>query len=213
LQEGKKVPQYNVYDLEKNTVGVLELNSEIFEAPIREHLFYYVVNWQLAKRRSGTAATKTRGEVSGGGKKPWKQKHTGRARQGSTRAPQWRKGAIIFGPQPRDWSYNIPKKVRREALKSALSLKYRDGNLVILKDFNLSQIKTKQVVNFLEKFELNRALILINGDNENLKKSARNLEGVKVLKVDGLNVYDLLRFSVLVMTQDSVAKIQEVLKR
>jgi large subunit ribosomal protein L4 len=207
------VPQYNVYDLDKNPVGVLELYPEIFEAPIREHLFYYVVNWQLAKRRAGTAATKTRGEVRGGGKKPWKQKHTGRARQGSIRAPQWRKGAIIFGPQPRDWSYNIPKKVRREALKSALSLKHREGNLVILKDFNLLQIKTKQIVNFLKRFELNRALILIDGDNENLKRSARNLENVKVLKVDGLNVYDLLRFNTLVMTQDSVAKVQEVLRR
>lgn len=207
------MPQYNVYDLEKNPVGVLELNPEIFEVPIREHLFYYVVNWQLAKRRSGTVATKTRGEVSGGGKKPWKQKHTGRARQGSIRAPQWRKGAIIFGPHPRDWSYNIPKKVRREALKSALSLKHRDGNLLILKDFNLPQIKTKQVVNFLKRFDLNRALILVDRDNENLKKSARNLEDVKVLKVDGLNVYDLLRFNALVMTQDSVAKVQEVLKR
>ncbi len=207
------MPQYNVYDLDKNPVGVLELYPEIFEAPIREHLFYYVVNWQLAKRRAGTAATKTRGEVRGGGKKPWKQKHTGRARQGSIRAPQWRKGAIIFGPQPRDWSYNIPKKVRREALKSALSLKHRDGNLVILKDFNLLQIKTKQIVNFLKRFELNRALILIDGDNENLKRSARNLENVKVLKVDGLNVYDLLRFNTLVMTQDSVAKVQEVLRR
>jgi len=207
------VPQYNVYDLEKNTVGALELNSEIFEAPIREHLFYYVINWQLAKRRAGTASTKTRGEVSGGGKKPWKQKHTGRARQGSIRAPQWRKGAIIFGPQPRDWSYNIPKKARREALKSALSLKHKDGNLVILKDFNLSQMKTKQVVNFLEKFDLDKVLILINQDNENLKKSARNLEDVKVLKVDGLNVYDLLRFNALVMTEDSVLRVQEVLKR
>jgi large subunit ribosomal protein L4 len=207
------VLQYNIYDLEKNTVGEFELNSEIFEAPIREHLFYYVVNWQLAKRRSGAASTKTRGEVSGGGKKPWKQKHTGRARQGSIRAPQWRKGAIIFGPQPRDWSYNIPKRARREALKSALSLKHRDGNLVILKDFNLSQIKTKQVLNFLKTFELNRALILVNGDNENLKKSARNLKVVKVLKVEGLNVYDLLRFNALVMTQDSAAKVQEVLNR
>ncbi len=207
------MPQYNVYDLEKNRVGALELDPEIFEAPIRKHLFYYVVNWQLAKRRAGTSSTKTRGEVSGGGKKPWKQKHTGRARQGSIRAPQWRKGAIVFGPKPRDWSYNIPKKSRREALKSAFSLKHKDGNLLILKDFNLSQIKTKQVVTFLKKFDLNKALILINGDNENLKRSARNLEDIKVLKVDGLNVYDLLRFNVLIMTEDSVLKVQEVLKR
>ncbi len=207
------MPQYSVYDLEKNEVGALELDSGIFEAPIRKHLFYYVVNWQLAKRRAGTSSTKTRGEVRGGGKKPWKQKHTGRARQGSIRAPQWRKGAIIFGPQPRDWSYNIPKKSRREALKSALSLKHKDGNILILKDFNLTQIKTNQVVSFIKKFDLNKALILINGDNENLKKSARNLEDIKVLKVDGLNVYDLLRFNALVMTKDSVLKVQEVLKR
>lgn len=204
--------QYSVYDLEKNKVGEVELAPEVFEAPIKEHLFYYVVNWQLANRRSGTASTKTRGEVSGGGKKPWKQKHTGRARQGSTRAPQWRKGAIIFGPQPRDLSYNIPKKVRRQALKSALSLKHRDGNILILKDLNLPQIKTKQVVNFLKRFELDKALILINDDNDILKKSARNLEEVKVLKADGLNVYDLLRFNSLVMTEDSLSRVQEVLK-
>ena len=160
------MPQYDIYDLGKNKIGTVELDSAVFESPIREHLFYYVVNWQLANRRSGTASTKTRGEVSGGGRKPWRQKHTGRARQGSIRAPQWRKGAVIFGPRPRDWSYSIPKKVRREALKSALSLKHRDGNLLILKDFNLSEIKTKQVVNFLKKFELSRALVVINGNNE-----------------------------------------------
>lgn len=204
--------QYSVYDLEKNKVSEIELDPEVFEAPIKEHLFYTVVNWQLANRRSGSASTKTRGEVSGGGKKPWKQKHTGRARQGSIRAPQWRKGAVIFGPRPRDWSYNIPKKVRRQALKSALSLKHRDGNILVLKDFNLAQVKTKQVVNFLKRFELDRVLILINEDNEILKKSARNLEEVKVLKADGLNVYDLLRFNSLVMTEDSLSRVQEVLR-
>ncbi len=207
------MPQLDIYDLDKNKVATVELDPAVFEAPIREHLFYYVVNWQLANRRSGTASTKTRGEVSGGGRKPWRQKHTGRARQGSIRAPQWRKGAVIFGPRPRDWSYSIPKKVRREALKGALSLKYRDGNLLILKDFNLSEIKTKQVVNFLKKFGLSRALVVINGDNENLQKSARNLKEVKVLKSEGLNVYDLLRFNTLVMTEDSLRGIQEVLSR
>lgn len=207
------MPQHDVYDFDKNKVATVELDSAVFEAPIREHLFYYVVNWQMANRRSGTASTKTRGEVSGGGRKPWRQKHTGRARQGSIRAPQWRKGAVVFGPRPRDWSYNIPKKVRREALKSALSLKYRDGNLLILKDFNLSGIKTKQVVNFLKKFELSHGLIVINGDNENLQKSARNLKEVKVLKSEGINVYDLLRFNTLIMTEDSLLRIQEVLKQ
>lgn len=206
------MPHYDVYDLNRNTVGTVELDPEVFESPIKEHLFYYVVNWQLAGRRSGTASTKTRGEVRGGGRKPWKQKHLGRARQGSIRAPQWRKGAIIFGPKPRDWSFSIPKKVRREALKSALSLKHRDGNILILKDLNLPQIKTKLVSEFLKGFELSRALIVINGDNENLKRSARNLKNVKVLKSDGLNVYDILRFDTLVMTEDSLLRVQEVLK-
>lgn len=204
--------QYDIYDLNRNIVGKLELDPGIFESQIKEHLFYYVVNWQMAGRRSGTASTKTRGEVSGGGKKPWKQKHLGRARQGSIRAPQWRKGAVIFGPRPKDWSYNIPKKVRREALKSALSLKHRDGNIVILKDFGLPQIKTRLVVDFVKRFQLEKALIIINGDNDNLKKSARNLKSVKVLKSDGLNVYDLLRFNTVVLTEDSVLKVQEVFK-
>ncbi len=204
--------QYDIYDLNRNIVGKLELDPGIFESPVKEHLFYYVVNWQMAGRRSGTASTKTRGEVSGGGKKPWKQKHLGRARQGSIRAPQWRKGAVIFGPRPKDWSYNIPKKVRREALKSALSLKHRDGNIVILKDFGLPQIKTRLVVDFVKRFQLEKALIIINGDNDNLKKSARNLKSVKVLKSDGLNVYDLLRFNTVVLTEDSVLKVQEVFK-
>lgn len=204
--------QYDIYDLNRNMVGALELDPEIFESPIKEHLFYYVVNWQMAGRRSGTVSTKTRGEVSGGGKKPWKQKHLGRARQGSIRAPQWRKGAIIFGPRPKDWSYNIPKKVRREALKSALSLKYRDGNIILVKDFNLPHIKTKLVADFVKRFELDKALILIDGDNDNLKKSARNLKNVKVLKSDGLNVYDVLRFNTLVMSEGCVLKVQEVFK-
>jgi large subunit ribosomal protein L4 len=206
------VPQYDIYDLNRNRVGSIELDSGIFESPIKEHLFYYVVNWQLANHRSGTASTKTRGEVSGGGRKPWKQKHLGRARQGSIRAPQWRKGAVIFGPKPKDWSFAVPKKVRRGALRSALSLKHKDGHIVILKDFNLDRVKTRLVADFIRTFELDRALIVINGENENLTKSARNLKSVKVLKSEGLNVYDLLRFDTLVMTEDSLLKVQEVFK-
>ncbi|MGQ0794498.1 MAG: 50S ribosomal protein L4 [Deltaproteobacteria bacterium] len=201
-----------VFDINKNSVGSVELSPDVFEAPIKEHLFYYVVNWQMADRRAGTASTKTRGEVSGGGKKPWKQKHTGNARQGSTRATQWRHGAVAFGPRPRDWSYNIPKKVRRQALRCALSLKHRDGDLVILNDFDLPQIKTKQVAEFVKRFNLDKALILINGDNENLKRSAGNIENVKVLKTEGLNLYDVLKFKTLILTQDSLSKVQEVLK-
>ncbi len=204
--------QHDIHNLDRNVVGKLELDPEIFGSPIKEHLFYYVVNWQMAGRRSGMVSTKTRGEVSGGGKKPWKQKHLGRARQGSIRAAQWRKGAVIFGPRPKDWSYNIPRKIRREALKSALSLKYRDGSIVILEDFNLPAIKTKQVADFAKIFQIDKALIIINDNNPNLTKSARNLKSVKVLKSDGLNVYDVLRFNTLFMTKDSVLKVQEVLK-
>jgi large subunit ribosomal protein L4 len=203
--------QYEVYDLEKNKVGTVELNPKVFGGPVKEHLFYYVVNWQLANRRSGTASTKTRGEVRGGGRKPWRQKHTGRARQGSIRAPHWRKGGVVFGPKPRDWSFDLPKKVRREALRSALSLKCKEGKLIILKDFSLSQIKTKQVVEFAKRFDLDKALIVVNENNENLEKSARNLDNIKVLKTIGLNVYDILKFDTLVLTLDSLSRVQEVL--
>src|SRR3972149_6073643 len=204
--------KFDVINTDRQKVSEIELSDAVFAAEANENLVWEVAKFQAITRRAGTVAVKNTSLVSGGGKKPWKQKHTGRARQGSTRASHWRKGAVIFGPQPRDWSYNIPKKVRRQALKSALSLKHRDGNILVLRDFNLAQVKTKQVVNFLKRFELDRVLILINEDNEILKKSARNLEEVKVLKADGLNVYDLLRFNSLVMTEDSLSRVQEVLK-
>ncbi|MEM7007594.1 MAG: 50S ribosomal protein L4 [Thermodesulfobacteriota bacterium] len=206
------MPQLDVFDLTKSKVGNVELDSSIFEAPVKQHLLHTVVNWQLAKRRSGTASTKTRGEVSGGGAKPWKQKHMGRARQGSTRAPHWRKGGIVFGPRPKDWSYNINKKTKKNALISALSLKYSEGVLIALNEFSLPEIKTKQVSEFIDKFELKSALIVISGENENLIKSARNIKNIKVINVDGLNVYDILKFENLIITQESLAKAQEVLK-
>jgi large subunit ribosomal protein L4 len=204
------VPTYDVYDMERKAVGSVEVDSDIFEFPIKEHLIHTVIRWQLAKRRSGTASTKTRAEVSGGGAKPWKQKHLGRARQGSIRSPQWRKGGIVFGPKPRDWSFDIPKKVRRQALKSAISLKHREGNILILRSLSLSQIKTKQVEEFINKFGLKRALILINDKNDNLKTSARNMKNVKILQLEGLNVYDLLRFDTFVLTEESLRRLQEV---
>src|SRR5574341_2509371 len=145
--------QVEVKNMKGEKVKTVDLPAAIFEAPINKDLMHQALVRQQANARLGTHDTKGRSEVAGGGKKPWKQKHTGRARQGSTRAPQWRKGAVIFGPQPRDWSYNIPKKVRRQALKSALSLKHRDGNILILKDLNLPRVKTKEVVNFLKRFE------------------------------------------------------------
>lgn len=206
------MPQLDVYDLEKSKVGNVDLDPSIFEAPVKEHLLHAIVNWQLAKRRSGTASTKTKGEVRGGGAKPWKQKHMGRARQGSIRAPHWRKGGVVFGPRPKDWSYNVNKKTKRQALISALSLKYSEGVLLALNNFELPEIKTKQVADFVKKFELKSALIVVSGDNENLLKSAKNLKNIKVVKIDGLNVYDVLKFDNLIVTEESLAQAQEVLK-
>jgi len=206
------VPQLDVYDINKSKVGNVDLDPSIFEAPVKQHLLHAIVNWQLAKRRSGTASTKTKGEVRGGGAKPWKQKHMGRARQGSIRAPQWRKGGVVFGPKPKDWSYNVNKKTKRQALISALSLKYSEGVLIALNEFNLPEIKTKQVADFVKRFELKSALIVVSGENENLLKSAKNLKNIKVIQVDGLNVYDLLKFENLIVTEESLARAQEVLK-
>ena len=205
------MPQLDLYDIDKSKVGSVELEAEIFEAPVKKHLLHSVVNWQLAKKRAGTASTKTRGEVRGGGIKPWKQKHMGRARHGSIRSPLWRKGGIVFGPRPKDWSYTVNKKTKRQALISALSLKLSEGVLVALNEINLPEIKTKQVADIVQKFELKSALIVVGSDNDNLLKSARNIKNVKVLKVEGINVYDILKFDTLVMTQESLTRAQEAL--
>ncbi len=205
------MPQVEVYDLEKKNTGHVELKSEIFECPIKEALIHLVVRWQLASRRSGSASTKTKGEVSGGGKKPWKQKGSGRARSGSNRSPLWRGGGVIFGPKPKDWSFSIPKKVRKQAIQSALSHKYNENEIYVLDNFDLSEVKTKQVSSFMKKFDITECLILVDEKNENLEKSANNLKNVKVLRGGGLNVYDLLNFKYLVMTKGSLEKIQEVL--
>jgi large subunit ribosomal protein L4 len=206
------VPQLDLYNLDKGKVGSIELDPAIFEVPVRKHLLHSVVSWQLTKRRAGTSSTKERGEVSGGGKKPWKQKHLGRARQGSIRAPQWRKGAVVFGPKPKDWSYSLNKKSKRQALLSSLSLKFSEGRMLALNEISLPAIKTKQVTDLINKFELKSALIIIAGDNANLIKSSRNMPNVKVIKIDGINVYDILRFDTLVMTEESILRAQEVLK-
>ena len=205
------MPQIDVYDLEKKKTGQVQLKSEIFEHPVKDSLLHLVVTWQLASRRAGSASTKTKGEVSGGGRKPWKQKGLGRARSGSNRSPLWRGGGITFGPKPKDWSFSLPKKVRKQAIKSALSHKYNESEIYVLDSFELSEIKTKQVVSFLKNFDITECLILIDGKNENLVRSANNLKNVKVLKSNGLNVYDLLNFKYLVMTKGLLEKVQEVL--
>ncbi len=201
--------EVDVYDISKKKVGTIELRSEIFEVEVKKHILHEVANWQLAKRRAGTASTKTRAEVRGGGAKPWKQKHTGRARAGSRRSPIWRKGGVVFGPKPKDWSYSIPKKVRKAALIYALSSRFEEGAILVLDNFDLPEIKTRRVAEFMKQFELSQALLVIGSDNENLKKSARNIPDVKVLNDEGLNVYDLLRHKNIVLVKDSVEKIQE----
>lgn len=202
----------DVYDLEKNKIKTIELEPSVFNADVNQDIIFRVINWQLAKKRSGTACTKTRGEVSGGGSKPWKQKHMGRARAGSNRSPIWRKGGVTFGPKPKDWSFSIPKKVRRKALLSALSHVQNEKGVIVLGDLKISEIKTKNVSALLDVFEINSTLVVDTENYELLKKSSRNLTNVKVLKPEGLNVYDILKFKNIVFTVDSITKVQEVLK-
>lgn len=205
------MPLTPVYDLEKNKVEEIDLKSEIFEAPVKEHLLHAVSNWQLASKRAGTSSTKTRGEVKGSNSKPWKQKGMGRARAGSKKSPIWRKGGIVFGPKPKDWSYSLPKKVKKSAIKSALSKKFDEGSLFVLKDFELPEIKTKQISEFMKKFDLTKALVVVDGSNVNLFRSARNIQDIKILKDEGLNVYDILKFQSVVILKNSVFKIEEAL--
>ncbi len=197
----------DVVDTSRNKVAQIDVSDTIFNAPVREHLFHDVVRMQLASRRSGTAATKTRSEVSGGGKKPWKQKGTGRARSGSSRSPLWRGGGTMFGPTPRSYEYAVPKKVRKLALCSALSMKRKENKMLIVDKLELQEIKTAAFVNLLRQLGFSNVLIIAQ-ENSNLEKSARNVPHVKVLRPEGLNVYDVLRYEQLIITQPCVDKIQ-----
>jgi len=193
-------------------VSEINLNDAIYGAVIKEHLFYEVVKMQMANRRSGTASTKTKGEVSGGGAKPWKQKGTGRARSGSIRSPLWRHGGTVFGPQPRDYSYKVPKKVVKGALKSALSLKYKDGRMKIFDSIELAEPKTRLALEILKNSNLDNALIVISGENRNLALAVRNLKDFKVLDVAGINVYDLLNYDNLVITRGALEKVEAMIQ-
>ncbi len=202
-----------VLSLGKETVGEIELPAHIAQQPTREHLLYEVVKMQLANRRAGNASTKTRGEVSGGGKKPWRQKGTGRARSGSSRSPIWVGGATIFGPRPRSYQYKMPKSARRTALCTAIAVKQRQGELTVVQELFLAEPKTKRILEIFDKLELgNNVLIVVEEENTNVEKSARNLPLVKVLRCDGLNVYDLLRYRQVLFTQQALTKISERLK-
>lgn len=201
----------DVFNIEKKKVAEVDLNDAVFGAEVNEAVIYDVVKMQLASQRSGTASTKTRSDVSGGGKKPWRQKGTGRARSGSSRSPIWRSGGTVFGPHPRDYSYSVPKKVRKKALISALSMKFKDNKMVILKDFPMEKISTKTFKNVVDLFSLKKALFVLDENNEVLLKSSRNIKNVKMIRSEGINVYDILNHEHLVLLEPSVKKIEGAL--
>lgn len=205
------MPHVDVYDIEKNKVGDLELSDAVFAAAVNRDIMYEVVKMQMANRRQGTSSTKTRGEISGGGRKPWRQKGTGRARSGTTRSPVWRGGGIVFGPKPRDYSYQVPKKVRKAALRSALSMKIVEQKLLVLREFPMEEIKTKIFKQVLDRFGLKKTLVVIDGKNEILERSSKNLPDVKMMRAEGLNVYDLMKYDHLLLLEPSVKMIEGAL--
>ena len=199
-----------VKDISGKTIGSMELNPGIFDVEINEHAVHMAVVQYLANQRQGTKSTKTRAEVRGGGRKPWRQKGTGRARQGSIRSPQWVGGGVVFAPKPRDFSFKLNKKLKRLALKSALTDKVKQGNLVVLENIDLPEIKTKAMVSVCESLELGKALFVMDGSNKNVMLSARNIPTIKTAGVNTINVYDILNHESLVVTKEAVEKIQEV---
>jgi large subunit ribosomal protein L4 len=198
----------DVYNIQKEKVGELDLKEEIFGVEVQGHLLHEVVTWQLACRRAGSASTKTRAEVHGGGRKPWRQKGTGRARVGSNRSPLWRGGGVVFGPKPRSYAYTLPKKVRRLALKMALSSKLANGQLVVLDAYPHTTPKTKDFVEVLRTFDLSKALFVTQEDNRALTLSARNVPHVQVMPPAGLNVYDILKHTHLVLFSPVLSAIE-----
>lgn len=204
------MPTLKVFNKEGKEVGDIQLNESVFAAEISNESVHQVVLAQLANKRQGTQSAKTRAEVRGGGIKPWRQKGTGRARQGSIRAPQWIHGGVVFAPKSRSYRMSTPKKVKRLAMKSALTSKVADQNMFVLESLELDAPKTKEIVKMLNAFEAKKTLIVVEESNEVVLKSARNIEGVAVLPVNNLNVYDILKFEKMIVTKNAVAKIEEV---
>ena len=198
----------SVYNMEGNEVGTLELNDAVFGVEVNEHLVHMAVVRQLANKRQGTQKAKTRSEVSGGGRKPWRQKGTGHARQGSTRAPQWTGGGVVFAPVPRDYSFKMNKKERRIALKSALTTRVQENKLVVLDELKLDAIKTKDMQNVLNNLKVEKAMVVT--DNENVIVSARNIPNVITASVGTLNVFDILKYNTVVLDKAAVAKVEDV---
>ena len=200
----------SVYNIEGKEVGSIELNDAVFGVEVNEHLVHMAVVNQLANNRQGTQSAKTRSEVSGGGRKPWRQKGTGHARQGSTRAPQWTGGGVVFAPKPRDYSVKMNKKEKRIALLSALSSKVADNKIVVLDAFNLDEVKTKKFAEVMSNLKVDKALVVIEGENKNVVLSGRNIPTVKVSATNEINTYDVLKYETLVVTKAAVEKLEEV---
>ena len=200
----------SVYNMEGKEVGKMDLNDAVFGVEINEHLVHMAVVQHLANKRQGTQKAKTRAEVSGGGRKPWRQKGTGHARQGSTRSPQWTHGGVVFAPTPRDYSFKLNKKEKRIALKSALTSKVQDGKVMVLEELKLDEIKTKNFKAVMDNLKVSKALVVLAENDEKVVMSARNIPTIKTALTNTINVYDIMKAGTVVLTKDSVAKIEEV---
>ena len=200
----------SVLNMEGKEVGSMELNDAVFGVEINEHLVHQAVVLQLANNRQGTQKAKTRSEVRVGGRKPWRQKGTGHARQGSTRAPQWTGGGVVFAPVPRDYSFKMNKKEKRAALKSVLTSKVQENKFIVLDELKLAEVKTKEMKKVLDNLKVNNALVIIGDDSENVALSARNIAGVQTASVNTINVFDMLKYNTIIATKSSVASIEEV---
>ena len=200
----------SVYNMEGNEVGTIELSDAVFGVDVNEHLVHMAVVAQLANKRQGTQKAKTRSEVSGGGRKPWRQKGTGHARQGSTRAPQWTGGGVVFAPTPRDYTIRLNKKEKRLALKSVLTSKVQENKLIVVDELKFDEIKTKNLVNVMNNLKAEKALVVLNENDANVVLSARNIPTVKTALTNTINVYDILKYNTLILTKDAVATIEEV---
>ena len=200
----------SVYNIEGKEVGKIDLSDAVFGVEVNEHLVHMAVVSQLANNRLGTQKAKTRSEVSGGGRKPWRQKGTGHARQGSTRAPQWTGGGVVFAPVPRDYSFKMNKREKRAALKSALTSRVEENKFIVIDEINFEEAKTKNFANILKSLDVSKALVVLEDDNKNAELSARNIADIKTAKTNTINVYDILKYNTVITTKAVVAKIEEV---
>ena len=200
----------SVYNIEGKEVGKIDLSDAVFGVEVNEHLVHMAVVSQLANNRQGTQKAKTRSEVSGGGRKPWRQKGTGHARLGSTRAPQWTGGGVVFAPVPRDYSFKMNKREKRAALKSALTSRVEENKFIVIDEINFEEAKTKNFANILKNLDVSKALVVLEDDNKNAELSARNIADIKTAKTNTINVYDILKYNTVITTKAVVAKIEEV---